>query len=273
MSFTERDNARIYWNALGKGEPLVLIMGLGCSSAMWFRIAPLLARNFRVILLDNRGSGLTEVKHAVVHRVSTMAGDVAAVLDAAGVADAHVFGLSMGGMIAQEFALEHPNRVRSLMLAATNCGGANAVLAEPHIWRLLFSKGEMTPEQSLEEMRPYTYARQTSQRLIDEDSLVRIVNYPTIQGYKAQLYGLMGWSSYSRLPRITCPTLVLHGTQDQLIPPRNGEILAERIAGAKRVELSYASHWLHTDQTDRSVAAIRDFTSSVAKPGRRDAAT
>ncbi len=84
MPWVDHDGARIHWNALGEGEPLVLIMGLGCSSAMWFRIAPRLARSHRVILLDNRGAGQTEVKHFVVHRVSTMAADVAAVLDAAG---------------------------------------------------------------------------------------------------------------------------------------------------------------------------------------------
>ena len=188
-----------------------------------------------------------------------MAGDVAAVLDAAGESSAHMFGLSMGGMIAQQFALDYPTRVRSLTLAATNCGGPHAVLADSHVWRLLFRKGDMSPEQSLQAMQPDSYARQTPTILIEEDSLVRLANYPTLRGYQAQLYGLMGWSSYSRLPVLKCRILVLHGSEDQLIPPSNGRLLAGRVPKAELVELDKASHWSQTDQTDRTVATVQDF--------------
>ena len=265
MAFAAREGARIWWNAIGKGQPLVLIMGLGCSSALWFRLAPLLARRYRVIFLDNRGVGQTEVQHFVVHRVSTMASDVAAVLDAAGERRAHIFGLSMGGMIAQEFALAYPQRVRTLTLAATNCGGARAILPQRHVWRLLFSKGDRAAEEALRQMQPYTYARHTPQPLIEEDHLLRLANQPSLRGYQAQLYGLMGWTSYHRLPLLRCPTLVLHGREDQLIPPANGELLAQRIAGAQLVELADASHWIHTDQPGRTVAALQAFTDLRAR--------
>ena len=263
MAFVERDGARIYWNSLGKGEPLVLIMGLGCSSAMWFRLAPRLAKRHRVILLDNRGAGQTLASQFVVHRVTTMASDVAAVLDAAEEDSAHIFGLSMGGMIAQEFALGYPRRVRSLMLAATNCGGAHAILAKSKVWGLLFSKGDMTPQQSLEAMRPYTYAKATPARVIEEDSSIRLANFPTLRGYKAQLYGLMGWSSYSRLPQLRCPTLVLHGNEDELIPPANGATLAQRIVNARLLEIDGASHWIHSDQLAKTAAAVLAFTRGL----------
>jgi 3-oxoadipate enol-lactonase len=259
MAFVEHDGARIHWSSLGRGEPLVMIMGLGCTSAMWFRLAPRLAKRHRVILLDNRGVGQTEVRSFVVHRVSTMAADVAAVIDAAGERSAHVLGLSMGGMIAQQFAIDFPDRVRSLTLMATNCGGAHAVLAERQVWELLFSKGKSAPEDDLEAMRPYTYAAATPAAVIDEDHLVRLADFPTLRGYQAQLYGLMGWSSYSRLPRLSCPTLVLHGQEDRLIPPVNARILSERIAGATLVEFEAASHWLHSDQPARTAEAVQDF--------------
>jgi 3-oxoadipate enol-lactonase len=265
MAFVEHDGARIHWSSLGQGEPLVLLMGLGCTSAMWFRLAPRLARRHRVILLDNRGVGQTEVRHFVVHRVSTMAADVAAVLDAAGEASAHVLGLSMGGMIAQQFAIDFPDRVRSLTLMATNCGGPHAVLADSHVWRLLFSKGEMSPEDNLAAMRPYTYASTTPETVIEEDHGVRLAEYPTLRGYQAQLYGLMGWSSYSKLPRLRCPTLLLHGMEDRLIPPANARLLAERIAGARLIELEGASHWLHSDQPARVAAAVLDFIHPHAR--------
>ena len=259
MAFVNHAGARIHWQALGKGEPLVLLMGLGCSSAMWFRLAPRLAKHYRVILMDNRGAGQTTVENYVVHRVPVMASDVAAVLDAAGADRAHVLGISMGGMIAQEFALNHPERVRSLVLAATNCGGPYATLAQPKVWSLLFSKGARTPEENLHAMRPYTFARKTPQQVIEEDYVVRLASYPVLRGYQAQLYGLMGWSSYSRLPDIACRTLVLHGEEDQLIPPANGRLLAQRIPDAQLVELANASHWIPSDQLDATVNSVKSF--------------
>lgn len=267
MPFVERDGAQIHWSSLEPtgprgpqpGDPVVLIMGLGCTSAMWFRLAPLLARQHRVILLDNRGVGRTEVRHAVVHRVTTMAADVAAVLDAAGAPRAHIVGLSMGGMIAQQFAIDFAPRVRSLTLMATHCGGAHAVLAERHVWQMLFRKGEQSPEAALTAMRPYTYARNTPDEVIAADQLVRLTSYPTLRGYQAQLYGLMGWSSYHHLPRLRCPTLVLHGLEDRLIPPDNARTLARRIAGARLVEMPAASHWLHSDQPERTAAEVLTF--------------
>ena len=272
MAFVEHDGARIHWSTLGKGEPLVLIMGLGCTSAMWFRLAPRLAKRHRVILLDNRGVGQTEVRHFVVHRVSTMAADVAAVLDAAGEASAHVLGLSMGGMIAQQFAIDFSDRVRTLTLMATNCGGAHAVLPERHVWQLLFSKGEKSPEDNLAAMRPYTYASATPDDVIEQDNLVRLADYPTQRGYQAQLYGLMGWTSYYKLPRLRCPALLLHGAQDRLIPPDNARILAERIAGAALVQIEGASHWLHSDQTVRIADEVQAFIGQ-RRQGAAEAAT
>lgn len=259
MPFVERPGARVYWQSIGRGEPVVLIMGLGCSSALWFRIAPALARRHRVILLDNRGVGQTQVEHYVVHRVATMAADVAAVLDAAGEASAHVVGFSMGGMIAQQFALDFPQRVRSLLLLGTHCGGRYATQPAPHVLRLLFARGEMSDEEGLRALRPYTYAAATPETRIAEDALLRLAEQPTPRGYKAQLLGLIGWSVYWELPRLRCPTLVLHGRQDALIPPANGRLLAARIPGAWLVEFDDASHWLTTDQTERSLEVITQF--------------
>ncbi len=257
MPFIGHDGARIHWDSLGQGEPVVLVMGLGCSSAMWFRVAPQLAKQHRVILLDNRGSGQTVVPHFVVHRVQHMAADIAAVLDAAGEFDAHVVGFSMGGMIAQQFAIDFPARVRSLALLGTHSGGAWATQAEPRVRRLLFDKATMDAADSLHAMRPFTYARETADDLFDEDSLVRLANQPSARDYQAQLYALIGWSAYQQLPRFACPTLVMHGLQDQLIPPANAKRTAERIPGAELIELPDASHWLMTDQNAKVLAALR----------------
>ena len=257
MAFVDRGDARIYWNSLGQGEPVVLIMGLGCSSALWFRVAPHLARSHRVILLDNRGSGLTRVRLTMVHRVSTMAADVAAVLEAAGEDSAHVVGFSMGGMIAQQFAVDFPERLRSLTLLGTHPGGGWAVQASSRVRHLLFEKAHMSAEESLRRMRPHTYGRNTPDALFEEDALVRLANTPTARDYQAQLYGLIYWSVYAQLPQVMAPALVMHGLQDELIPPENGRLIASRLPRATLVELAEASHWLMTDSNTECITALR----------------
>src|ERR1700741_3500666 len=115
MPFTENDGVEIFWDEEGKGDPVLLIMGLGWPSDMWYRTKPLLAVQYRTIIFDNRGAARSEMP-AGPYPIATMASDAAAVLDAAGVQSAHIYGVSMGGMIAQEFALQYPHRVRSLIL-------------------------------------------------------------------------------------------------------------------------------------------------------------
>ena len=125
MAFVENQGARIYWDGQGDGAPVLLIMGLGYASDMWYRIRPALAAHYRTIALDNRGVGRSDLP-AGPYPIALMASDAAAVLDATGIESAHVFGLSMGGMIAQEFALQYPKRVRSLILGCTAAGCPDA---------------------------------------------------------------------------------------------------------------------------------------------------
>ena len=115
MAFTENNGTKIFWTEQGAGEPLLLIMGLGGSHREWRRIAPKLAEKYRVILFDNRGVGET-VFSDEPFSIPLMASDAKAVLDAADVKSAHILGMSMGGMIAQEFALQFPEMTRSLTL-------------------------------------------------------------------------------------------------------------------------------------------------------------
>src|SRR5579863_4901360 len=150
MAIVENQSAKIHWDEQGRGEPILLIMGLGWASPMWHRSRPLLSTRYRTIALDNRGVGRSDLPPGP-YPIALMASDAAAVLDAAGIASAHVFGVSMGGMIAQEFALRYPQRVRSLILGCTNAGGPHVVRAEPHVLEILTREG-MTPEESKEAM-------------------------------------------------------------------------------------------------------------------------
>ncbi|MGB9203396.1 MAG: alpha/beta fold hydrolase [Terriglobales bacterium] len=262
MPFVENQGAKIYWDEQGQGAPVLLIMGLGYTSAMWHRTRPVLAQHFRTIAFDNRGVGLSNVPPGP-YSIATMASDAAAVLDAAGIARAHVFGVSMGGMIAQEFALQYPARTRSLILGCTSPGGPSAVLAERKVADMLMARG-MTLEQAREAILPYIYDAATPREKIEEDVSLRQRWLPTPAGYMAQLQAILAWEGYSRIARITAPTLVIHGKSDALVPPGNGELIAARIPGAKLVLLEHASHLFLTDRTQAAHKEILEFLLSHA---------
>src|SRR5262249_33146086 len=165
MPITTNQGVKIFWNEEGAGEPLLLIMGLGYPSAAWYRTRPILSSKFRTIALDNRGVGQSDMPPGP-YPIAVMAADAAAVLDAAGVESAHVFGISMGGMIAQEFALQYPHRVRSLILGCTAAGGPNAVRSEPEATQMLLARGAMTGEEAARAAVPFIYDPGTPQSLI-----------------------------------------------------------------------------------------------------------
>ena len=262
MSFVENQGTKIYWDEQGQGAPVLLIMGLGYTSAMWNRTRPVLAQQYRTLAFDNRGVGLSDVPLGP-YSIATMASDAAAVLDAAGIARAHVFGVSMGGMIAQEFALQYPARTRSLILGCTSPGGPSAVLAESKVADVLMARG-MTLEQAREAILPYIYDAATPREKIDEDTRVRQRWLPSPAGYMGQLLAIVAWEGYSRIAQITAPTLVIHGKSDALVPPANGELIAARIPGAKLVLLEHASHLFVTDQTQAAHKKILEFLLSHA---------
>jgi 3-oxoadipate enol-lactonase len=262
MAFLQNQGARIYWDEQGSGDPILLIMGLGYPSYLWHRTRPALKERYRTIALDNRGSGQSDAP-AGPYSIPLMASDAAAALDAAGVESAHVFGLSMGGMIAQEFALQYPARVRSLILGCTAPGGPSAVRAEKRVTEILMGIG-LGPEEHARAMRPYVYDSATPLPRIEEDLAIRRQWFPKPEAYKAQLQGIFDWEAYSRLQKITAPTLVIHGETDQLVPVGNGELIASRINGAKLVKLPHASHIFTTDQPEASLKAIMDFLGSHA---------
>ncbi len=253
MPLLERpDTARISWAADGPedGEAVLLIMGLAYPAAMWFRQLPALTERYRVIRLDNRGAGLTGDVPGAPYTVETMTADCLAVLDAADVRTAHVVGISMGGLMAQEIALTTPERVRSLCLLATHPGIAHAVM-NPEAMEVLGKRGELTPEEAAEASIPFNYAHSTPRKRIEEDWAVRLPLAATNVGYLAQAIGTSQWDGYDRLDRITTPTLVVHGELDTLVPPANGRIIADRIPEAELVTIPLANHLLGTDQPER----------------------
>lgn len=251
------DGAGIWWDASGPEDApaVVLIMGLAYPSDMWWRLVPHLAKDHRVLVLDNRGAGRTGDVPGAPYTVETMVADTLAVMDAAGVQTAHVMGASMGGLIAQELALSAPDRVRTLILGCTHPGIANAVM-NPEAVAMLGSRGEMTPEQAAEASIPFNYDAGTPRERIEEDWAVRLPLATTPTGYLAQVQGTMGWNGLPRISSIAVPTLVVHGEGDRLVPLDNGQIIARSIPGAELVTIPNANHLFFTDQPERTVEIL-----------------
>jgi 3-oxoadipate enol-lactonase len=266
VPYLTRDaGVKIYWEEHGSGDPLLLIMGLGATLEWWNRLIPVLSARYRTIVYDNRGVGRSDIPPGP-YPIAVMAEDAAAVLDAAGIASAHVFGASMGGMIAQELALNHPSRVRSLILGCTACGGAQAVPAAKPVRDALGARSTMTREEAMWVMAPYIFDEGTPRERIAEDIAVRLQAKVTNDGYFAQLGGIRAWSgTYDRLGGLKMPTLVIHGETDQLVPAENGRILAGAIPGSRLVMIPRASHIFFTDQFEATSGALLSFLESCGR--------
>jgi 3-oxoadipate enol-lactonase len=258
MPFVLSQGARIYWEEHGTGEPVLMIMGLSYTLDMWYRLRPSLSARYRTILFDNRGIGRSEVPNGP-YLMRQMADDAKAVMDAAGVESAYVMGASMGGMIAQELTLRYPERVRALMLGCSGPGGLRSKL--PQFKRLQISKGAATAirEQREWAVAPMLYADATPKERIAEDIEVRLRYPPTPTGFLSQFAAIVMWTSYSRLPQISVPTLVIHGDEDRMVPVENGRLLAERIPGAVFHVIPGAGHIITTDRPDVVDAEVLRF--------------
>jgi pimeloyl-ACP methyl ester carboxylesterase len=254
---------QLHWESTGEGEPVLLIMGLGMNATGWWRTVPVLAERFRVIAFDNRGVGRSP-RTPGPYTVAQMADDAAGVLDAAGEETAHVYGISLGGMIAQQVALRYPDRVRSLVLGATTPGGDHAVAASQDVQDFLRLRERLTAETAVWASVPINYAPATRRDHGDRIAadIAQRLRFPIErEPYAAQLAAALGHDAGARLPEIHAPTLVVHGREDVLIPPGNAGILAERIAGAEARVYEGAAHLYFTDVPEIE-ADVRDWISA-----------
>jgi pimeloyl-ACP methyl ester carboxylesterase len=251
---------RLWWDQSGEGEPpLLLIQGLAYSADMWWQVLPGLAEHRRVVRFDNRGIGRSDLPDPP-WTLEDFADDVVAVLDAAGAIDAHVFGVSMGGLIAQLVALRHPSRVRSLVLGATHPGGREAVRMAPAAAAMLLDRTPRSPREAVEASVPFIYAEGTSRDAIDADLDTRIRWLVRAKAYWSQLDAMRQHDGLlPRLGEIRVPTLVLHGTVDGLVQPGNAKLLADAIPGARLEWIDGASHIFWTDQPERTLELVNGF--------------
>jgi 3-oxoadipate enol-lactonase len=250
MSVAPSDGVDLYFERAGAGPPVLLVMGLGMNATGWWRTIPVLARAFTVLSFDNRGVGRSG-RPPGPYSIAQMADDAVAVLDAAGVEAAHVYGVSLGGMIAQEIALRRPERVLGLVLAATTPGGEHAIAPAAESLAFFQRRGQMPAEEAVWASVPYNYAARTRRdggQRIAEDIAQRLRFPIEPEPYVAQLAAALGHDAYERLGAVSHPTLVVHGAEDRMVHPDNARLLAERVPSAQLQLWEQTAHLLFTDE-------------------------
>jgi pimeloyl-ACP methyl ester carboxylesterase len=277
MPHADAGGAKIYFETHGAGEPLLLISGFGSNATVYWANIPPLSRHFRVIAMDPRGSGRSDVP-AGPYSLALLARDCAAVLDAADARAAHVLGTSMGGMVAQHVALLHPERVRGLVLACTTPGGTHHVLPPPEQLELFMAAAEITdPAEAVRATYPLhysdAYANAHDAEIVGR-SLANQELRSTPEGRAGQLAAVQSHDTYDALPRIAAPALVLHGERDGIIPVANGRTLAERIPGARIRTWPEGRHIFFAEFADEFNAEVTAFLSGESGvTGARDGRT
>lgn len=251
---------KIHYEAHGKGDPLVLIPGYAADSSSFFRQIPGLAENYRVIAIDNRGTGLSD-KPDIPYSMEMMAKDTAGLLQSLGIRKAHFCGHSMGGLIAQHLALCYPERTASLILACTTCGVSHRVRADQAAIDAMFDpKG--TPEERAMRLLPFVLSQEfisNNMDVIQQFGLLYLKTYPPPHVFRRQQEAMNMFDSYDRLPEIRVPTLLITGEADQMVPPENSRILASRISGAESITLQGLGHLLPMEAPEALNRAIHDF--------------
>jgi pimeloyl-ACP methyl ester carboxylesterase len=256
------DHPRIWYERRGAGEPLLFITGFTISSAVFEPVLELYERHFDCIWYDNRSSGRSGAR-GLLTSIPQFAGDAVRVLDALGVDSAHVYGLSMGGMIAQELAIRFPERVRGLVLGGTTPGGPRAV--RPAVAELGALAGSAVGALQ-QPGRPWlgalvfseTFRREHPERVRELLAYFRR-HRAGARGLLAHWWATVYHDTVSRLGRIQAPTLVLHGGEDAMSPLANARLLAARIPDAELVIVPGAGHAYMLERPEQSLELLAQW--------------
>jgi pimeloyl-ACP methyl ester carboxylesterase len=267
MAKVEVAGREFHFERGGSGEPLLLIQGMSGTHLSWgasFKGA--LEEAFDVVAFDNRGIGLSGPVDGPFTIVEMM-DDTAGLLEALGWESAHVVGISMGGMIAQELALAHPGKLRSLTLGCTYCGGPGSLLMpEENLQKLVAGMRSGDREEAIRagyevNLSPAFRADESAYSAFHEMATAGKAAKATIE---LQAQAIFGHDTSGRLGEISTPTLIVHGTEDGVLPFPNGQLIASLMPSARFEVFEGTGHMFWWEQPQRSAELIREHALAGA---------
>jgi pimeloyl-ACP methyl ester carboxylesterase len=266
MPTVEVPGTELNYERAGAGEPLLLIQGMSANHKAWGPLVPLLQQSFETIAFDNRGMGLSRPV-TEGFSIAEMAADTVGLLDALEIESAHVLGISMGGMIAQELALAHPGRLRTLTIGCSYCGGEGSQLMDPADFQgLVEAMGSGDQDRVFRAMYELNLSpgfRAEESRYADFTAMAAALPAPR-ETIGLQVQAIMAHDTQERLPGIDLPTLVLHGTVDRVLGYPNGPLIASKIPGARLETYEDVGHMFWWEQPERSAELLREHALAPA---------
>jgi len=260
----------LHYERRGSGEPLLLIQGMSGHSLHWGEpFLTALGPDFDAIAIDHRNTGLSPRVEGPF-TLGDLAEDAIGALDALDIETAHVMGISMGGMVAQELVLRHPERVRTLVLGCTYAGGAGQQLTSPEVAQIL-ADGMQSGDRD-KAFRAAWSVNVSEPFGADEDNYAAFRKISderpvAVEVIMRQMQAIYGHDTSARLGEITAPTLVIHGTADRMLPASNGEAIARAIPGARYVPLEGVGHMFWVEEPERSAELVREHCRSESSAG------
>jgi pimeloyl-ACP methyl ester carboxylesterase len=252
----------MYYEVHGSGpQTLVMIRGLGSNLTAWYEQTPVFAKQFRTVVFDNRGAGRTD-KPDAPYSIAQMAADTKGLMDALGIQRAALLGISMGGMIAQEFAINYPERLKCLMLGCTTFGGRESVPAAQEIVAAVTAGASASAEQQKLQLKAVLSDDTIERRpeVVAKHQRIREM-YPIPPfAFMRQVQAITQHDTSGRLGTIKTPTLVMTGREDRLVPPANSKMIAARIRGARLFEMA-GGHLFFTEHPEQFNSAVIDFVN------------
>ena len=265
MPYVKLEDVKIYYEIHGpeSGQPLLLLEGFGWDSWMWFRQVPEFSKKYKCIVVDNRGVGKTS-KPNYPYEMSMFAKDAIEVLNYLNIQKAHVLGISMGGFIAQEIAINYPDRIISLIIVSTTFGGPNAILATNDI----IAKSIAIPTETISKEQAYNMRMSVlapkewldeNKKLTNQISIWINQNPRPIHAIVNQSHAVNNFNVEDKVSSITVPTLIIQGDSDLLIPPKNAELLHEKINNSTLVMIEKGYHWSFIQYYEKFNKLVLEF--------------
>ncbi len=255
----------IYYEIHGQGDPLVLIMGLRRNVEWWFGQIPTLSKHFKLLVFDNRGAGRSD-KPKTDYSIRLFADDTAELMKSLNIKKAHVLGVSMGGYIAQELAINYPEMVKGLVLGCTSPGGQRAVMMSSERLQKFTANEGLSPEEILKkDMDIYfsdEYVRENPEK-IKAFIEISLRHYQPQDAFERQFTACLKHDTVDRLNRILAPTLIISGGDDSVVPPENSRILKELIPRAKLIFLPGKRHCFFIEEAETLNQEVISFLKSI----------